>query len=341
MRQSMIAIFTLAAVTLGAQEDKIRLGSVTTAKPTLLKAGPNISSHNLKSLPAGTKLSWVEGQKKGKYFRVILPKGPAGWVHAAALDSTLDVQPPPAPTGGQPAAAAAKCKPTLSACLDTGCAQEGSAHALMNQSKRTFATGTPVTLSFSDFSALQDATDAVVDQGQEIPDRSVIQSLQVGSSTMGEGTAVQVVAFLVSAPPPTSGPHPNTGESVNCNLPGPANNDFHIPISEEAGQTEFDGIVAEMIPQGQDSGSTRNPGWTLTKLKQVQTSHRMVKIAGRLFYDNAHVVNGDRQNPLPSQPKRFSLWEIHPISQFSVCKKANNSCAVDTASDWTLLEDFH
>ena len=315
MRLAKIAIFSLAAMTLSAQEDKARFGSVTTANPTFLKAGPTIASHNLKPVPAGTKLTWVEGQKKGKYYRVIMPKGPAGWVHAGALDDTQNVQPPPAPAGGMATAAAAKCQPALDACPDTGCAAEGSPHALMNQSKRTFATGDPIALSFSDFSALQDAVDAVVDQGQEIPDRTAIQNLTAGSKTMGEGTAVQVVAFLV-VKQPTTGPHPNTGESVNCNLKGLASNDIHIPIAEEAGLTEFEGIVAEMIPQGADAGTTRNPGWTVAKLKQVQTSQKMVKIVGRLFYDNAHVVNGDAQNPLPSQPKRFSLWEIHPISQF-------------------------
>src|SRR5690242_12715909 len=177
MRLTKIAIFTLAAATLGAQEDKARLGSVITANPTFLKAGPTISSHNLKPLPAGTKLTWVEGQKKGKYYRVIMPKGPAGWVHAGALDATQNVQPPPAPAVAGATAAGAKCQPTLAACTDMGCAEEGSPHALMNQSKRTFATGDPVTLSFSDFSALQDAVDAVVDQGQEIPDRTAIQNL--------------------------------------------------------------------------------------------------------------------------------------------------------------------
>jgi hypothetical protein len=340
IRLSMIALFTLAVMTLAAQEGKVRFGSVTTAKPAMLKAGPTAASHNLKSVPAGTKLSWIEAQKKGKYYRVVMPKGPAGWVHASALDATKNVQPPPAPTGAQPTAAAAKCQPDLGSCTDIGCSPDGSSHALMNQSKRTFATGAPVTLAFSDFSTLQDAADAVVEQGQEIADRSVIQNLTVGSNTMGEGTAVQVVAFLASQPA-TPGPHPNTGESVNCNLRGPADNDFHIPITEDANLTEFDGIVAEMIPQGQDPGTTRNPGWTLTKLKKLQTTQRMVKITGRLFYDNAHVVNGDAQNSVGGQPRRFSLWEIHPISQFAVCKKADNSCSIDSDSDWTLLEDFH
>src|SRR5437588_1863755 len=110
MRLANIAIFSLAAMTLVAQEDKARFGSVTTANPTFLKASPTIASHNLKPIPAGTKLTWVEGQKKGKYYRVIMPKGSAGWVHAGALDATQNVQPPPAAAGGVATAAAAKCQ---------------------------------------------------------------------------------------------------------------------------------------------------------------------------------------------------------------------------------------
>jgi hypothetical protein len=67
----------------------------------------------------------------------------------------------------------------------------------------------------------------------------------------------------------------------------------------------------------------------------------MVRITGQLFYDNAHFPNGDSSHPISGQPKRFSLWEIHPISTIEVCKRANNSCDVSKDSDWTPLESFH
>jgi hypothetical protein len=204
----------------------------------------------------------------------------------------------------------------------------------MNAAKRTFATGAPTTLSFGDFDALQTAAQNVVDLGKEVADRGVLQNLV---NSLGEGASVQIVAFLA----PGTGPHPNTGESVNCNLTGAINNDFHIPVTEEAGQDEFSAIVVEMVPQGADGGPKRNAAWTLVKLQKVQSLKRMVKISGQLFYDNAHFPNSDPKHPLNGQPKRFSLWEVHPISQISVCKKANNSCDIDTASDWTPLASFH
>ncbi len=327
---STILFFTCG---LQAQEQALRLGKLTTTQATVLKASPKNSAPTLKTLPSGSDLDWIEGVQKGNFYRVATSKGPVGWVPVSSVNKVSD--PPPAPTPGEITEAASKCFPTLDACPINGCEQEGTAHALMNQSKRTFATGTPTTIHFSDFSLLQDAADPVVGQGHEIPDRSVLQNLQVGSQTLGEGSAVKIVAFLASGP---AGPHPNTGESVNCNIKTPQSNDFHIPVTENKSETEFDGIVVEMIPQGQNSGEVRSAGWNLTKLTGLKTKQRQVKISGKLFYDNAHVINGDAQNPLQSQPKRFSLWEIHPVSQFFVCKRTTNNCNIDTDSDWTPLE---
>jgi hypothetical protein len=59
-------------------------------------------------------------------------------------------------------------------------------------------------------------------------------------------------------------------------------------------------------------------------------------IEGGLFYDNLHVANGDASNPVTGgQPKRFSLWEIHPVTSVKVCKKTKVSqCDPDRTSDW-------
>jgi hypothetical protein len=39
--------------------------------------------------------------------------------------------------------------------------------------------------------------------------------------------------------------------------------------------------------------------------------------------------------PIGGQPKRFSLWEIHPVTSVKVCKKIKISqCDPDRASDW-------
>jgi hypothetical protein len=38
------------------------------------------------------------------------------------------------------------------------------------------------------------------------------------------------------------------------------------------------------------------------------------------------------------QPKRFALWEVHPITEFFVCTQA--PCDASVSSQWTKLEDM-
>jgi len=340
---ALVALF-FAASTLSAQEAEVRTGQLQTSKVTLLKAGPSNTASQVGSIDAGKPLKFVQqspsipGGKtaadvKAKWYQVVSPKGPLAWIRADAIAPSSVVQPPPAPKVDAIAAAAQKCAVNLAACTPDGCSQPGTTHAAMNQQKGVFATGDPTILTFGDFDTLQSNVESVVELGQEVDDRSVLKNQLNG---VGEGSAVRIVAFLA----PGTGPHPNTGESVNCNLTGPSNNDFHIPVVEEAGQDEFHAIVVEMIPRGENSPK-RNAGWTITTLQTLLTSGRMVRITGQLFYDNAHFPNRDSSHPIGGQPKRFSLWEIHPISAFGVCKRTNNSCDVSNDSDWTPLESFH
>ena len=138
---------------------------------------------------------------------------------------------------------------------------------------------------------------------------------------MGEGSRVRLVAFL------SGKPHPNTGESVNCNLKTEANNDIHISVTEKRNGSEFDGIVVE------DDSAGWPDNWTSQNLQALHG--KVLLIEGALLYDNKHFVNADESNPLGGQPKRFSLWEIHPITSLKVCKKtAASQCDPDQASDW-------
>ena len=98
--------------------------------------------------------------------------------------------------------------------------------------------------------------------------------------------------------------------------------------------TEREGIVVEMIPQG------RPDGWTIPKLKRIAREGRPVVFRGQLFYDNHHAVNDDPEYVKGSEPKRFSLWEIHPVTEFHVCVTAEKTCdpAKVEEPQWTRLE---
>jgi len=225
-------------------------------------------------------------------------------------------------------AVSSACAPDLNSCPVSGCAGPDQPHGIANQLKRRVPTGgATILLTFDDFQSLQQQADGLVGENRELTadDRAKLSGLSVSGGQVSEGDVVSTLGYLVGVP------HPNTKESVNCNLLGPENNDFHIPISNDPGNTDFQGIVVEMIPQNR-------PGeWTLANLSQVENSGQLVMVTGALFYDNFHLVNADPSAPRRGQPHRFSLWEVHPITQFLVCSKSDNSCDPSQAGDWIPL----
>ncbi len=121
-------------------------------------------------------------------------------------------------------------------------------------------------------------------------------------------------------------------ESVNCNLPADSthkNVDFHIPLARTAGATEYEAMVVEMIPQ------RRSSTWNIDTIRQVAAQRRPVIVRGQLLYDSKHVVNNDPAHPAPGQPKRFSLWEVHPITEFYVCPR--EACDDKNLAEWQAM----
>jgi hypothetical protein len=231
------------------------------------------------------------------------------------------------------ASRAAPCVRELNDCTPEGCADPGSKKGLFNKAKNFVPSGTrSILIGFPDLRALQRQANALVDQGKDLSreQRASIRSLTVANGKAGEGKLARLVGFIVN----DSDPHANTGETVNCNLPNQANNDFHISLALRSGDSEFQGVVVEMIPH------SRPEAWSLLNLRKVKRDKLKVMVVGGLFYDNDHVVNSDPSDDLGGQPKRFSLWELHPITQFFVCRRAGNACSPTNVREWTKLEDF-
>ena len=208
-----------------ALEDTPVFGKVTTTKKTALKTAPNAHAAAATTVGANTDLRWVMGDRKGKYVRVMIPKGPSGWVLEADVKKVADAD--LASIALEGSAQPCVSPKTLNACTTTkptGCSAAGSAHGLANRLKRTVPPpGTPTTLTFDTFSQLQSAAVELVDQGVEIPpaERDQIKSIETTEGTVGEGSRVRLVAFLSEGTP-----HANSGELVNCNLKRQANNDM-------------------------------------------------------------------------------------------------------------------
>jgi hypothetical protein len=180
------------------------------------------------------------------------------------------------------------------------------------------ATGPSQAVTYDELIALQKQSAAA---GLHSPaDRSPLM-------TLGEGRFVEYVALIKDAHYSDT----SAGEAVNCGIPGNDTNDIHIVLVQHADDEECLSTTAEMIPH------FRPTDWTPENLLAVK-SHP-VKIHGHLFYDGSHAVCTATTKP---NPKRASLWEIHPVYSIEVCNMTDVAqCRNSTnAADWVPLEDW-
>src|SRR5436305_100470 len=293
-----------------------------------LRRDPSTRRPPLALLPVSTELQLMEDTPKSGFYHVITRDGQQGWTLAK------NVQLGPAPPEVFAAEAAGSCVASFDLCTLDGCGKAGSNQALVNQAKRRIPSETEATLlTFQDMQDLQKQANDAVGQHVDLDadGRAKLADFTVTDGTVAEGSLVQLSGFISTG----AKPHANSGESVNCKFTQSADNDYHINLAGKPTDTELAGVVVEMVPWDRD------PGWTLKKLLDVQTKKLRVLVQGGLFYDNLHFVNADPKHVLGGQPKRFALWEIHPITGFFVCGKKDGSCDPANSDDnWTPLEDF-
>ncbi|HXY01867.1 MAG TPA: hypothetical protein VEI54_13165 [Candidatus Limnocylindrales bacterium] len=142
---------------------------------------------------------------------------------------------------------------------------------------------------------------------------------------MGEGTIVSLEGYVKLA-------RQEGAESVNCgsNVANIASNhDIHIAIVDSPGADECSGVVVEMVPH------YRPASWTPANVNAVGSANLRVRVTGQLMFDSSHTPcrNG---TSIQGDPKRSSLWEVHPIYQFDVCPQGSCNGGVG----WVPLEQF-
>jgi hypothetical protein len=162
------------------------------------------------------------------------------------------------------------------------------------------------------------------------------QVFSVGGKKIGEGDVVQLKAFVHDAHISNC----DAGEEVNCDLTGAAVNDIHIPLLDpNAGnpqtQDECSSVTAEMIPH------FRPAAWSQIDMKTPVQN--VVRVTGQLFFDDSH--DPCEKNPdgtfTRHTPARISLWEIHPVYAFDVCKNADApQCDVADDSVWIPYDQW-
>lgn len=231
------------------------------------------------------------------------------------------------PTCNSPSFPSSDATPPDSAC---GLQGKGGQEAAQNTAKNDFcASGDAKSMTFDDFKKLQ--TQVANKKNINWGDKNTA-TRRKGPTTnrapleqMGEGNLVVINGFVLIA-------RQEGAESVNCgaNVPNePAYHDIHISLVPSADETnECSGIVVEMSPH-------HRPGeWTAKNLNNLAKAQAPVRVTGHLFFDSSHepCVNGEG---VPSNPKRFSLWEVHPIYKFQVC-----TANCDGDGTWVDLVDW-
>lgn len=324
----LVLLLMTTPVVLAQEQEGIDILPGTVRRATAVRQKPAANQPIIKQLAANGTVRVLSPEPRNGFWRVILEGGRQGYVPATDIElPQIDAAPPTA------AAASPPCAPSLDECEVNGCAAADSKRGLFNKAKNHQPTGTNArTLNFADMKSLQQQADTVVEQGTELnqEQRDSLSNFTVSTGKVSEGRLVKLAGFIAKG----LDPHANKSESVNCRLKTPLNNDFHITLALKSSHTEFQGVVVEMIPHD------RPAEWTIEKLKKVKQNKLLVMAIGNLFYDNDHVVNADPTDDLAGQPKRFSLWEVHPITKFFVCQKPNNACSLTNTGQWTKLEDF-
>ena len=142
---------------------------------------------------------------------------------------------------------------------------------------------------------------------------------------IGEGTRVSIVGYVESA----HYSDVNDGESVNCELTGDENNDIHVPIVQTAGADECSSVTAEITPH------YRPNVWTAANLNKPQVP---LRFTGHLLFDAEHKPC---RGTTVEEPKRQSVWEVHPVYSIDVCV-ANNVSQCDASDEkvWLALDTW-
>lgn len=221
--------------------------------------------------------------------------------------------------------------------IDEVCTEDGNAgddvgKRLESNAKNNFcAEGDPIGIKVEDLNLLQAASDKIAGLRNTLkttrdPLTSVL-TLTDGTQ-IGEGSLVRFVAFFLEAHYSNVGK--GKGELVNCKLPEKDDNDIHMElILDQADDDPCHSVTAEMSPH------FRPAAWN--ELVSLEIA-RPVRITGPLFFDGSHQPCHDDKRP---NPKRSSVWEVHPIYQFEVCKaKTIVACDVNNDAQWIPLDEW-
>jgi tetratricopeptide (TPR) repeat protein len=211
--------------------------------------------------------------------------------------------------------------------IDQQCGIDGgsceAAKKAESTAKNNFCVkGPPTPIQYTTFSVLE----AAVTQPQRQAAKTSRTVLKNVAGNLGEGALVQFAGYVLDA-------HVSNvakGELVNCTIGGELFNDIHIDLVATPEQDDAcQSVTAEMSPHLRPETWTALPSMTIK---------RQVRVTGPLFFDGSHRACHGTARP---SPNRISVWEIHPVYQFEVCRnKPPATCKIDDDDSWIPLDQW-
>ena len=312
-----------------------------------IRASADIGSPLLDVARVGRMVKVVDPAVVNKYVKISLPSSnpdnpTTGWILAQNLEDLLTL-------GGRPTddadALAGATNPgcngqfaDYSDCPKKGCGTTPTKNLFNTIKNKGPMTGQHKLLTFSDFHTLQDTVEALnYNPNEEMTKakrNALLHDITLDDgSIVSEGDLVALSGFISIHRTIKCG----SQESCNCTFKNGANDipcsntDIHLPIVERATLGETKSVVAELTPRITDLDSIRDG----TSLKAIQDARQQVLVVGQLFFDNAHLPNPTGN--VGTQPKRFTVWEVHPITEFYTCPSGQSCDPEDVGAGWTKL----
>jgi hypothetical protein len=254
-----------------------------------------------------TALELLRPDAEDGYFNVRTAEGLEGWVWGKNITIAVLTPGEATPTAAPTAAAEfskawARPEPNKSSFSGpSGSCGSGGLGAENVSNKRKNRTDIPSSYHDVSFRALADLP---VPKGPKNRSAWIKDDLEIlAEIEQFEGVAVRVVGFLVAVKPQTG-----SEEGTNCRFSTAGETDWHMALTEKAGQGEEDSVVVETTPRIRK----KHPKWTKSRLSAWTDTSQPVRISGWVFFDTEH------RNHLGKF--RSTLWEVHPVTKIEVLK---------------------
>ena len=243
-----------------------------------LRRDPSTSQPPKRLLKPPDMLELVEPNPSNSYYHVVTSEGEEGWVwgrnvkiltatpsflSATAATSISDSWTKPAPTDNTFTSDGKTCEPT----------GDGGDPETNRRKNRIDVPTSAHNITWRALAELPYPT--------PLPKKrdtwTTQQRAEVGKF---EGSALQVVGYIVAIKPQTGG----NGETTNCHWTKSAEVDWHVALVEQPGNGEETSVVIETTPRIRRN----HPKWTPSALKPWLDTDKPVRITGWLMLDPEH-----------------------------------------------------